>query len=225
MTQGATRRTIAIGDIHGCLAALDAILRAVGPRPEDQIVTLGDYIDRGPDSRGVLQRLIELSRQCRLAPILGNHDDMFLRARHTPSSTAFYSMGGKATLASYKAASPPDFSRVPGEHFSFLESCLDYFETETHIFLHASYVSHLPMTDQPYLALRWESLRDGVPEPHQSGKIVIVGHTSQKSGDVLDLGYIKCIDTYCYGGGWLTALDVDSGRVWQANRDGKMRRT
>ena len=67
-------RTIAIGDIHGCSAALDALVEAIRPRPEDCIVTLGDYINRGPDSRGVIERLIELTRRCRLLPILGNHD-------------------------------------------------------------------------------------------------------------------------------------------------------
>ena len=74
-------RTIAIGDIHGCSAALDALLKTIRPRPEDRIVTLGDYINRGPDSRGVIERLIELKDRCRLVPLLGNHDQMLLEAR------------------------------------------------------------------------------------------------------------------------------------------------
>ena len=74
-------RTIAIGDIHGCSAALDALLDAIRPRPEDTIVTLGDYINRGPDTRGVLDRLIDLGRRCRLVPLLGNHEQMLLEAR------------------------------------------------------------------------------------------------------------------------------------------------
>ena len=61
--------------------ALDALIDAIRPRPEDMIVTLGDYINRGPDSRGVLDRLIDLGRRCRLVPILGNHDQMLLEAR------------------------------------------------------------------------------------------------------------------------------------------------
>ena len=64
-------RTIAIGDIHGCSAALDALLEAIRPRREDCIVTLGDYINRGPDSRGVIERLIKLKDRCRLVPLLG----------------------------------------------------------------------------------------------------------------------------------------------------------
>ncbi len=73
-------RTIAIGDIHGCSLALEALLDAIQPRPDDVIVTLGDYVNRGPDSRGVLDRLIELERRCKLVPILGNHDEMLLAA-------------------------------------------------------------------------------------------------------------------------------------------------
>ncbi len=216
-------RTIAKGDIHGCFAALNAILQEIVPRRDDILVTLGDYVDRGPDSRGVLERLIALAHECNLVPILGNHDDMFLQSRHHPNPTAFLNMGGDATLASYGAVSPMNLRKVPAEHFAFVEGCVDYFETETHIFLHATYIPNLPMNEQPDLALRWESLRDCVPEPHQSGKIAIVGHTSQKSGEILDLGHVKCIDTRCYGNGWLTALDVHSGQIWQADRNGRMR--
>ncbi len=224
MTTSAPARTIAIGDIHGCLLALDAILRAIDPRHEDIIVTLGDYVDRGPDSRGVLERLIALASQCSLVQILGNHDDVLLQARHSAHFRAFLSMGGLTTLTSYGASSPQDLTMIPEEHIAFLETCVDYFETETHIFLHATYLPHLPMTEQPHLALRWESLRDCIPDPHHSGKTVIVGHTSQKSGEILDLGHIKCIDTRCYGGGWLTALDVHGGQVWQADRAGRLRK-
>jgi serine/threonine protein phosphatase 1 len=67
-------------------------------------------------------------------------------------------------------------------------------------------------------------LRDRLPGPHRSGKAAIAGHTSQKSGAVLDLGYLKCIDTYCHGSGWLTALDVDTARIWQAENRGELRR-
>jgi serine/threonine protein phosphatase 1 len=80
------------------------------------------------------------------------------------------------------------------------------------------------MGEQRGPALRWKALRDAIPEPHSSGKTVIVGHTSQKSGEILDLGHVKCIDTYCYGGGWLTALDVQTAEVWQADREGNSRR-
>ena len=222
-TPGSWKRTIAIGDIHGCSQALRAVLDVICPGPADRVVTLGDYVDRGPDSRGVLDRLIELQHQCGLVPLLGNHDDMFAQACRGFHPRAFLSMGGRATLASYGSRGDDGFSMVPEHHLNFLDECENYHETETHIFVHASYLPHVPMGEQPSLALRWESLRDGIPERHCSGKIVIAGHTSQRSGHILDLGHLKCIDTCCYGGGWLTALEVYTGEVWQANREGKLR--
>jgi hypothetical protein len=80
---------------------LDALLAAIRPRPDDTIVTLGDYINRGPDSRGVIDRLIELGRRCRLVSLLGNHDQMLLEARAGIHPTTWLGMGGIATLDSY----------------------------------------------------------------------------------------------------------------------------
>src|SRR5919112_686175 len=143
-----TARTIAIGDIHGCSAALDALIDAIGPRPEDTIVTLGDYINRGPDSRGVLDRLIDLGRRCRLVPILGNHDQMLLDVRSGKYPIYWLlEMGGTKTL--------------------------DFYETDSHIFVHANYFPDVPMAEQHVGMLRWESLREMTPGPHDSGKIVI----------------------------------------------------
>jgi serine/threonine protein phosphatase 1 len=215
-------RTIAIGDIHGCSAALDALLKTIRPRPEDRIVTLGDYINRGPDSRGVIERLIELKDRCRLVPLLGNHDQKLLEARSGLHPTTWLGMGGIATLDSYGPGR--DIRLIPERHFQFLEGCLDYFETDTHIFVHANYFPDIPMDEQHVGMLRWESLRGMTPGPHDSGKMVIAGHTSQKNGEILDLGHVKIIDTYCCGGGWLTALDVQTDQVWQADREGNMRR-
>jgi serine/threonine protein phosphatase 1 len=131
-------------------------------------------------------------------------------------------IGGTATLDSYGPGR--DLDLIPDDHYAFLEGCLDFHETDTHIFVHANYFRDIPMCEQEVGMLRWESLRDMTPGPHESGKTVIVGHTSQKTGEILDLGHLVCIDTYCHGGGWLTALEVTAGQVWQANRNGDLRR-
>jgi serine/threonine protein phosphatase 1 len=215
-------RTIAVGDIHGCSIAFSTLLDVIKPRPEDVIVTLGDYINRGPDSRGVIDRLIRLSRRCLLIPLLGNHEEILLDVRSGKYPVDWLlDIGGKTTLDSYGRGRSLDL--IPHEHLKFLESCLDYHETDSHVFVHAGYDPDLPMSEQESQVLRWESLRNSVPGPHVSGKTVIVGHTSQKGGEVLDLGHLKCIDTYCYGGGWLTAMDVKTGEVWQANQRGEVR--
>jgi serine/threonine protein phosphatase 1 len=220
-------RTIAIGDVHGCAQALEALLAILQPYPDDLIVTLGDYINRGTDSRGVLDRLIELERRCRLVPILGNHDQVLLAAlaEEPRALSELLDMGGAATLVSYGARriTEADLVRIPPAHRSFLQRCRDYYETATHLFVHAQYDPDSPMDDQSPLWLRWESLRDGIPGPHMSGKRAIVGHSSQKSGEILNVGHLVCIDTYCYGGGWLTAMDVDTDEIWQVDRLGRSR--
>jgi serine/threonine protein phosphatase 1 len=128
---------------------------------------------------------------------------------------------GIATLDSYGPGR--DLSLIPDAHIGFLERCREFYETDTHIFVHASYDPELRMDQQPSEMLRWESLRNRIPEPHASGKHVIAGHTSQKNGEILNLEHLTCIDTFCYGGGWLTAIDVHTREVWQANQDGIMR--
>ena len=108
------------------------------------------------------------------------------------------------------------------KHFRFLESCVDYYETPTHLFLHANYKPHIAVQQLDLHTLRWLSLRDYIPDaPHVSGKTAILGHTPQ--AEILDLEYLKCIDTGCCNGGWLTALDIDSGCIWQANEKGELR--
>lgn len=215
-------RTIAVGDIHGCLAALRAVLDAIGLRPDDTLITLGDYVDRGPDSRGVIDELIALRSRCRLMPLMGNHDEMFLEicAGRKGLLAEWLPFGGDATVASYGGRVPEE---VPKAHVDFLRSCRSSYETQRHLFVHASYLARLPLWRQPVEVLHWESLNARQPGPHCSGKTAIVGHTAQKNGEILDLGYLKCIDTCCYGDGWLTALDIDSGRLWQANKMGRLR--
>lgn len=216
-------RTIAIGDIHGCDVALQALLRAISPGPDDVLIPLGDYIDRGPGSRQVLATLIDLADQCRMIPLIGNHEIMLLAAREDPVQMDFWlQFGGVQTLASY-GDKLDTLDEIPDEHFAFIDQCRSYHETENHFFLHANYAANLPLDRQPEFVIFWEHLTSHVPEPHISGKIAVVGHTPQYEGEVLDLGHILCIDTFCMGGGWLTALDVNSGQIWQADRDGQLR--
>ncbi|WP_435007182.1 metallophosphoesterase family protein [Tundrisphaera lichenicola] len=211
-------RTIAIGDIHGCSRAIKSLIETIQPSEADRIILLGDYVDRGPDSRGVIDRLIELCTRCRLIPLLGNHDQMMLDAIDGAPPFAWYENGGLEAIDSYGPGRDP--GAIPKEHADFLRSCLSYFETESHIFVHANYDPDVAMKEQGVAMLRWASLRSFIPGPHESGKTVIAGHSSQKSGKILDLGHLICIDTYCYGGGWLSALEIASGQVWQVDRKG-----
>jgi serine/threonine protein phosphatase 1 len=213
-------RTIAIGDIHGCSAALRALLTAIDPQADDTLVPLGDYIDRGPDSKGTIDELMALDQRCRLVPLLGNHELMLLDVIDGEGFLPpWLSCGGAATLRSYGG----NLEDIPDAHLDFIRGCRKYYETATHFFVHANYEYDIPLAEQPDYLLFWEHLHFRMPRRHQSGKTAVVGHTSQKSGEVFDAGHVVCIDTFCHGGGWLTALDVASGRIWQADRAGTLR--
>jgi serine/threonine protein phosphatase 1 len=219
--RGTSGRTVAVGDVHGCSVALAALLRAVAPGPDDTLVTLGDYIDRGPDAQGVIEQLLALAGRCQLVPLRGNHEEMLFAARAGRDDLrGWLKFGGGRTLASYGIASPQG---IPGRHLDFLKGCRRYHETDAHLFVHANYRPNRPLAEQPENALLWEHLDLEKAAPHYSGKAVVVGHTPQPDGDVLDLGFLAGIDTGCCAGGWLTALDVGTGRYWQANQRGEVR--
>lgn len=230
-------RILAIGDIHGCSRAFDTLIDAVSPEPDDQIITLGDYVDRGPDSRGVLDRLIALQDGGSLAALRGNHDAMMLEAREG-RNLGWLACGGKQTLASYgfseekiREFANAEFwcyarealmEKIPARHWKFLEDdCKPWYETDKHLFVHANIYPDLPLDEQPEYMLYWEKLSE--PSAHVSGKVVVCGHTRQKNGLPLDLETAICIDTGAYDDGWLTCLEVLSGRIWQANELGKAR--
>ncbi len=217
-----TGRLIAIGDIHGCSTALRALIGAIDPRAEDTIIVLGDFIDYGPDSKGVVEQLMDLSQRCELITVMGNHEEMLLTALDSRSELKYWlNCGGERTLDSYGYV--PGGDLIPDAHLRFIRSCRNYYETESHIFVHANYDHRLPMNRIGSTRLRWEFLEPHRQCPHFSGKRVVVGHTPQVSGEILDLGFLICIDTDCSRGGWLTALDVETGRVVQANQRGDMR--
>lgn len=219
----------AIGDIHGCSTALDLILESFHLGPGDTVVTLGDHVDRGPDSSGVLERLIAMHRTGRLVALRGNHELMMLEAREDPASEAAWrQVGGDATLASYGDRIGADdqqqrmLSDVPESHWDFIcNDCLDYWECETHFFVHANAYPDYPLFEQPDYMLFWEKFNE--PPVHVSGKIMVCGHTCQKSGVPLNIGHAICLDTWAYGRGWLSCLNIETGEVWQANQAGMTR--
>lgn len=213
-----------MGDIHGCFNALCTLAAFVPFRPEDKIITLGDYVNRGPDSYAVLDWLIAQRKTGNLIALRGNHELIMLQARESDEAfRVWQEVGGDATLASYSPFG--DAGRIvdiPDSHWEFIEQgTRSWFEIETHFFVHASADPDCPLADQPDFMLFWEGFDNSVP--HNSGKIMVCGHTSQKSGKPKTIGHAICIDTWAYGRGWLTALDVDSGKYWQANQRSETR--
>ena len=216
-------RLFAIGDIHGCNVALRALIEAIDPRPDDTIVVLGDVIDWGPDSRSCVQQLIDLSGRCQFILVRGNHKEMLYTALESQSELRYWlNFGGDEMLESYPYRGGDEI--IDREHVRFLKAqARDYYETDEFIFVHASYDPNKPMGQQSNTTLQWEHAHPKHMRPHFSGKLVVAGHTPQTSGEPLDLGFLRLIDTDCSRGGWLTALDVRNVLVIQANEKSQVR--
>lgn len=217
-------RVLAIGDVHGCFRALTTLADFVGFSGDDTIVTLGDYVDRGPDSCAVLDWLISHQEALGLKCLRGNHELMMQAAAGDPRTYAdWMTYGGDSTLRSYsRSGDAGRLADVPDAHWDLLENgCLPFFETEQAFFVHANAYPDLALEEQPDFIRYWEKFND--PPPHQSGKVMVCGHTPQKSGVPRSIGHAVCIDTWAHGAGWLTCLDALSGRYWQANEAGETR--
>jgi len=217
-------RTLAIGDIHGCHVALTTLLEKVAPQADDRLIFLGDYIDRGPASREIVESLLQWSGKCASVFLRGNHEVMILDAREDALKTNLWqSYGGFEALISYGANYDQNWAKIiPDSHWQFFERTTRYFETENHIFIHACLDAEADMDEQPDWLLYWESV-DRL-RPHKSGKRVVCGHSPQRSGQILDLGFALCIDTGAVNGGWLTCLDVSTGEWLQTNEKRETRR-
>ncbi len=217
-------RTLAIGDIHGCDTALTTLVKAVDLTAEDRLIFLGDYVDRGPGSKDVIDWILANRDLRETVTLRGNHEVMMLAARQSYFDlTLWLPSGGKSTFASYGVDSDRAWiGKIPDAHWKFLAETAPWFETESHIYVHAGLDPDRDLADQTEESLFWQKI-DGQHAAHKSGKTVVCGHTRQSSGEILDLGHAICIDTGACAGQWLTCLDVESGEYWQANEEGGTR--
>ncbi|MFO1096516.1 MAG: metallophosphoesterase [Planctomycetaceae bacterium] len=213
-----TARTIAIGDIHGCDVALNILLDELAPRPEDFVICVGDVIDRGPNTRGCIDRLLQLRDQCRFMHLMGNHEEMFLDAISGGEwSDSWPQYGGREMLASYGGS----VEEIPPEHLDFIKSGKDYYESDSIIFAHAAINPAWPMDRQTAHYLRWNRLT-GHEAPHVSGKPVLCGHTAQRDARPLIFPGWVCLDTCAYSlRGALSALVLEDQTIYQATQWGK----
>lgn len=213
-------RRYVIGDIHGCSKALGTLLDEILPSPDDTLIFLGDFIDRGPDSRGVLKQMVELGRHTQMIALRGNHEIMLLGILFGGlDPELWFRCGGEATLANYGGK----LSGIPDSHIQFLQSLRPHYEAENEFFIHAGYHPMQPI-EETEDAVRYWNHPAFWPGPHVNGKRAYVGHSPQISGNVLDIGHLACVDTYCFGGGWLTAMDVDTDEILQASLQGHLRK-
>ncbi|MFY0654765.1 MAG: serine/threonine protein phosphatase [Cyclobacteriaceae bacterium] len=212
----------AIGDVHGCLTSLKTVFDHQTFSKDDTILFLGDYVDRGADSKGVIDWLIEQSSVFNFIFIKGNHDIMMLNARSDQRDLfRWLQFGGEETLDSYAIERGAEWmNQIPSDHWKFLENSRPYFEYSDKIFVHAGLEPGIPPHEQSDQALYWDKYIE--PEMYQSGRVVVSGHTARKNGEIANFGHTICIDTYCYGGMWLSCLNVDTLEYLKANESGKV---
>ena len=203
----------AIGDIHGNLSHLEQLLEKIKPalnQEKDTLVFLGDYIDRGPASKGVVDFILQLRKDLpHIVCLKGNHEDMLLDwVLNGKNYDLYLYNGGAATIKSY---SPDGEFKLPQEHLDFFTSLLLYYETEKYIFVHAGIRGGIPLEEQDPHDLIW--IRDEfILSPHDYGKTVVFGHTPLQRVFIAPnkIG----IDTGAVYGGTLTCLELPAQRFY-----------
>jgi serine/threonine protein phosphatase 1 len=215
-------RTFVIGDIHGCIDELDGLLDTLAPVAGDTVVCLGDYIDRGPASKRVIDRLLRLRREGpRCVFLKGNHEDMFLGflGERGAYGESFLDNGGDATLRSYGLQGRFGEIRgehLPPEHLEFLRSLELFYKHEGFLCVHAGVDPARPLTaqrEEDLLWIRGEFIR----EPHPFPYVVLFGHTPQREV-LLDLPYKVGLDTGLVYRNKLSCLELAAARLFQLKR-------
>lgn len=211
--------TYVFGDIHGCLKAFDSLLDLINPTKQDTIVTLGDYVDRGPDSKGVIDRLIELKKSHNVVCLRGNHELMMQDARQGPPASSFWLLnGGIETLESYRCRS---LAQLPDEHWEFIDSLVSHHYVDNFLLTHATPPHQGSVDDYDDDDLYWARFNE--PQEREDGFILVCGHTPQEDRrPIMHNGHI-CLDTGCVHEGFLTALTLETGEYLQANEEGQLR--
>jgi serine/threonine protein phosphatase 1 len=172
------QRIFAVGDIHGCYDRLRALLDRIPlDWSRDQLVFMGDYIDRGPQSFEVVEHLIGLQE---LHPdivfLKGNHEQMLADYLSGKDRMLYLYNGGQQTLESYLRNGAPGEFPIPPRHRRFFDTLRLFHETDAFIFVHAGLRQGLPLAEQGPEDLLW--IRESfIDSQHSFGKRVVFGHT------------------------------------------------
>ena len=205
-------RLLAIGDIHGCRDHLQGLLDRVAPTDSDRLVFLGDYVDRGTDSPGIIDDLLELRRQLpRIIFLKGNHEQMLLDYLAGDCDFTYLVNGGLSTLQQYARRGTP---RLTQAHRDFLAGLQLFWRQGDFFFVHAGLKPGVALVDQCEQDLLWirhEYLSH--PDPCEWGVVVVHGHTPQQQ-----ITLTPCrigLDTGAVYGRQLSCCDVLTRQTWQ----------
>lgn len=201
-------RYIAITDIHGELGKLNNLLAKIDIKPDDTFVFMGDYIDRGPDSKGVVERVIELSEKYNCITLIGSHEYALLHAKEDSYyNSLFWNYGGPETVQSYGG----HFDNILKTHGDFYRSLKFYHLTEKYLFVHAGINPRYSLEDQietdlVYIRSAFYMNKHNLPQK------IIFGHTEFDEPQIQDDKI--CIDLGCgkYKNAKLCALILYNGK-------------
>ncbi|MHC0038739.1 metallophosphoesterase family protein [Pseudoneobacillus sp. C159] len=229
------KRMLAISDIHGDIEKFERLLELVQyDKDQDQLLLLGDYVDRGPHSKAVLEKVIQLREEGAIA-LIGNHEKMMIDAfsGDLMNLKRWYYNGGIKTLQNYgyeienddsdywhKTAEMPEPISMNEEiraHIELVKTFQYYYETETHIFVHAGVHPEIPLQSTEPHTLVW--IRDEFHKGYSGEKTIVFGHTPTKNLHECDDVYfgenkIIGIDGGCAYGGRLNCLEIGSLQVY-----------
>ena len=197
-----------IGDVHGCLEMLQRLIDKIEWNPaSDRLIFIGDYIDRGENSKGVIDFILKLKEdstfiQC----LIGNHEQMFIDYLSGVDSQSSLLNGGLTTLRSYEGIRRgKDDPLIPPSHLDFFSSLLTMIELEHYYIVHAGFQPHIEIEDQSLNDMIWIR-EEFIYSDYDFGKLVIFGHTPFNSPLIMKnkIG----IDTGAVFGNYLTCLEL-----------------
>jgi serine/threonine protein phosphatase 1 len=227
----AGERVYAIGDIHGRRDCLDRLLVAIDedeksrPVADTTVVFLGDLVDRGSDSKGVIERVMQVSKARQCVLLMGNHEEILIRAWEgdRKATGLLHRVGGRETLMSYGISAHEYDSgdiddltilvgeRVPVAHIAFLRGFIDQWQNGDYLFVHAGIRPGVAFDDQRPSDLRWIR-REFLEDDRDHGAMIVHGHSITEEVDVQPnrIG----IDTGAFASGKLTALGIEGTETW-----------
>ena len=206
------KRVFIIGDIHGCLDMLRRLMDRIDWRPEDDgLIFIGDYIDRGEDSKGVIDYILEISNRFPCVEcLMGNHESILLDFLNGRDFSTFFLNGGAKTLSSYRLYHQVGTdSLIPDHHLAFLKSLRPWIELEDYYVVHAGFRPGVEPGRQSMEDLLW--IRDSfIFSDYDFGKKVVFGHTPFSEPLIMEnkIG----LDTGAVYGNKLTCLELPSLR-------------
>jgi serine/threonine protein phosphatase 1 len=206
-----------VGDIHGCLDPLKRLMEKIPWRPDsDRLIFLGDFIDRGKNSKGVVDYVLALHRRSsQIECLVGNHEVLLMNYMDGNDRGLYFLNGGWSTLESYRAENPEGHgSLVPEDHMSFFRSLKTYIELEDYYVVHAGFRPRVEIEKQTLEDMTW--IREPfIYSDYDFGKRVIFGHTPFREPLVLEnkIG----LDTGAVYGNRLTCMELPDLRFYSVD--------